>query len=185
MLNRFSSNRYIINVGLKVEKFEGVDFMLSALISLVTSCLIVPIMTYFLNRRSRKVANSESDILDAISILKNDVNSADRELAVISQDIFAFVYNGNDLTDDHTRHFSSSKMQLARDWETYGYHFSNKDINHLMHNLLDELDKADKSVMNINSFKEVPKYTTSYDCEGPEVKKLCSLLNDERKKLIK
>ena len=47
--------------------------MLSVLIplvaSLVASCLIVPAMTYYLNRRSRKVANSESDILDAISIL--------------------------------------------------------------------------------------------------------------------
>lgn len=159
--------------------------MLSALISLVTSCLIVPIMTYFLNRRSRKVANSESDILDAISVLKNDVYSADRELAAISHDIFAFTHYGNDLTDDHTRHFYSSKMQLARDWETYGYHFRNENINDLMDNLLNKLDKANESVMNINSFKVAPTYNTLYNCEESEVKELCSLLNDERKKLVK
>lgn len=158
--------------------------MLSALISLVTSCLIVPPMTYFLNRHSRKVANSESDILDAISILKDDVHSADSGLAVISRDIFAFAHSGTGLVDDHTRYFSSNKMQLARDWETYGYHFSNKDINALMQKLLDELDEADESVMNINSSKEAISYTF-YDCERPEVKELCSLLNAERKKLVK
>ena len=162
--------------------------MLSVLIplvaSLVASCLIVPAMTYYLNRRSRKVANSESDILDAISILKDDVHSADSGLAVISRDIFAFVNSGTDLIDDHTRYFSSNKMQLARDRETYGYHFSNKDINVLMHKLLDELDEADESVMNINSSKEAISYTF-YDCERPEVKELCSLLNAERKKLVK
>jgi len=158
--------------------------MLSVLISLVASCLIVPTMTYFLNWRSRKVANSESDILDAISILKDDVHSADSGLAVISRDIFAFVHSGTDLIDDHTRYFSSKKMQLARDWETYGYHFSNKDINVLMHKLLDELDEADESVMNFNSSKEDFSYTF-YDCERAEVKELCSLLNAERKKLVK
>ena len=158
--------------------------MLSVLIPLVTSCLIVPAMTYFFNRRSRKVAISESDILDAISILKDDVHSADSGLAVISRDIFAFVHSGTDLIDDHTRYFSLNKIQLARDWETYGYHFSNKDINVLMHKLLDELDEADESVMNINSSKEVTSYTF-YDCERPEVKELCSLLNDERKQLRK
>lgn len=162
--------------------------MLSVLIPLVTSlvasCLIVPAMTYFLNRRSRKVANSESDILDAISILKDDVHSADSGLAVISRDIFAFVNSGTDLIDDHTRYFSSNKMQLSRDWETYGYHFSNKDINVLMHKLLDELDEADESVMNINFSKEAISYTF-YDCERPEVKELCSLLNAERRKLVK
>lgn len=162
--------------------------MLSVLIPLVTSlvanCLIVPAMTYFLNQRSRKVANSESDILDAISILKDDVHSADSGLAVISRDIFAFVNSGTDLIDDHTRYFSSNKMQLARDQETYGYHFSNKDINVLMHKLLDELDEADESVMNINSSKEATS-CTFYDFERPEVKELCSLLNAERKKLVK
>lgn len=158
--------------------------MLSVLISLVTSCLIVPTMTYFLNWRSRKVANSESDILDAISILKDDVHSADSGLAVISRDIFAFVHSGTDLIDDHTRYFSSNKMQLARDWETYGYHFSNKDINVLMHKLLDELDQADESVMNINFSKEAVSYTF-YDYERPEVKELCSLMNAERKKIVK
>ena len=162
--------------------------MLSVLIplvaSLVANCLIVPAMTYFLNRRSRKVANSESDILDAISILKDDVHSADSGLAVISRDIFAFVNSGTDLIDDHTRYFSSNKMQLARDWETYGYHFSNKDINVLMHKLLDELDEADESVMNINSSKEATS-CTFYDFERPEVKELCSLLNAERKKIVK
>ena len=160
------------------------NFILSVLIPLVTSCLIVPAMTYFLNRRSRKIANSESDILDAISILKDDVHSADSGLAVISRDIFAFVHNGTDLIDDHTRYFSSSKIQLSRDWETYGYHFSNKDINVLMHKLLDELDEADKSVMNINFSKEAINYTF-YDSGRPEVKELCSLLNVERKKLVK
>lgn len=158
--------------------------MLSVLISLVASCLIVPTMTYFLNWRSRKVANSESDILDAISILKDDVHSADSGLAVICRDIFSFVHSGTDLIDDHTRYFSSNKMQLARDWGTYGYHFSNKNINVLMHKLLDELDEADESVMNINSSKEAISYTF-YDCERPEVKELCSLLNAERRKLVK
>jgi len=158
--------------------------MLSVLISVVASCLIVPTMTYFLNRRSRKVANSESDTLDAISILKDDVHSADSGLAVISRDIFAFVHSGTDLIDEHTRYFSSNKMQLSGDWETYGYHFSNKYINVLMHELLDELDKADESVMNINSSKEAVSYTF-YDCDRPEVKELCSLLNAERKKIVK
>lgn len=160
------------------------NFMLSVLIPLVASCFIVPAMTYFLNRRSRKVANSESDILDAISILKDDVHSADSGLAVISRDIFAFVNSGTDLIDDHTRYFSSNKTQLARDWETYGYHFSNKDINALMQKLLNELDKTDESVMNINSSKKAVNYAF-YDCERPEVKELCSLLNAERKKLVK
>ncbi|MGA3380757.1 hypothetical protein ACA723_17475, partial [Lactiplantibacillus pentosus] len=73
---------------------------------------------------------------------------------------------------------------LARDWETYGYHFRNKDINVLMRKLLDELDKADESVMNINASKEAINHAF-YDCERPEVKALCSLLNDERKKLVK
>lgn len=158
--------------------------LVSALVSLVVNCLIVPAMTYFLNRQSRKVANSESDTLDAISILKDDVHSADSGLAVISRDICAFVYSGTDLIDDHTRYFSSNKMQLERDWETYGYHFSNKNINILMPKLLDELDKADESVMNINFSKEDISYTF-YDYERPEVKELCSLLNAERKKLVK
>ena len=158
--------------------------LVSALVSLVVNCLIVPAMTYFLNRQSRKVANSESDTLDAISILKDDVHSADSGLAVISRDICAFVHNGTDLIDDHTRYFSSNKMQLERDWETYGYHFSNKNINILMHKLLDELDKADESVMNINFSKEEISYTF-YDYERPEVKELCSLMNAERKKLVK
>ena len=156
----------------------------SVLISLVSSCLIVPAMTYFLNQRSRKVANSESDILDAISILKDDVHFADSGLALISRDISTFVHSGTDLIDDHTRYFSSHKMQLARDWETYGYHFSDKDINVLMHKLLDELDEAEESVTNINFSKEANSYTF-YDCERPEVKELCSLLNAERKKLVK
>ena len=61
--------------------------LVSALVSLVVNCLIVPAITYFLNRRSRRVANSESDTLDAISILKDDVYSADSGLAVISRDL--------------------------------------------------------------------------------------------------
>ena len=32
--------------------------LVSALVSLVVNCLIVPAITYFLNRRSRRVANS-------------------------------------------------------------------------------------------------------------------------------
>ena len=160
------------------------SILVSALVSLVVNCLIVPTMTYFLNRQLRKVANSESDTLDAISILKDDVHSADSGLAVISRDICAFVNSGTDLIDDHTRYFSLNKMQLARDWETYGYHFSNKDINILMHKLLDELDQADESVMNINFSKEAVSYTF-YDCERPEVKELCSLMNAERKKIVK
>jgi len=160
------------------------SILVSALVSLVVNCLIVPAMTYFLNRQLRKVANSESDTLDAISILKDDVHSADSGLAVISRDICAFVHSGTDLIDDHTRYFSLNKMQLARDWETYGYHFSNKDINILMHKLLDELDQADESVMNINFSKEAVSYTF-YDYERPEVKELCSLMNAERKKIVK
>lgn len=160
------------------------SILVPALVSLVVNCLFVPAMTYFLNMQSRKVATSESDTLDAISILKDDVHSADSGLAVISRDIFAFVHSGTDLIDDHTRYFSLNKMQLARDWETYGYHFSNKDINILMHKLLDELDEADKSVMNINSSKEAVS-CNFYDYERPEVKELCSLLNAERKKLVK
>lgn len=158
--------------------------MLSVLISVVVSCLIVPTMTYFLNKRSRKVANSESDTLDAISILKDDVHSADSGLAVISRDICAFVSSRTDLVDDHTRYFLLSKTQLERDWETYGYHFKDEKINLLMNTLLDELNEADKSVMNINSSKEAISYTF-YDCERPEVKELCSLINDQRKKLVK
>ncbi len=122
------------------------NFMLNVLIPLVTSlianCLIVPTMTYFLNRRLRKVANSELDILNAISILKDDVHSADSELAVISRDIFNFVHSGT------------------------------------------ELDKADKSVFNIKYSKEATSYTL-YDDERPEVKELCSLLDAERRKLVK
>ena len=158
--------------------------MLSVLIPLVASCLIVPAITYFLNRRSHKVANSESDILKAISILEHDVHSADSGLAVISRDISAFVNHGTNLKDDNTIYFSSNRMKLARDWEKYGYHFSNNNITVLMHNLLNELDEADKSVVNINSSIKVTSYTL-YDCERPEVTELCNLLNAERKKLVK
>lgn len=53
-----------------------------------------------------------------------------------------------------------------------------------MHKLLDELDEADESVMNINFSKEAVSYTF-YDCERPEVKELCSLMNAEREKIVK
>ncbi|MCP9334492.1 hypothetical protein [Lentilactobacillus hilgardii] len=158
--------------------------MLNILVSVAVSCLIVPITTYFLNKQSRKVANSESDTLDAISVLKDDIHAADSGLTVISRDIFAFVNNGINLVDDHTRYFSLSKIQLERDWETYGYHFKNEEINNLMKKLLDELNDADESVMRINSAKEAVK-CVFYAYERPEVKGLCSLINDERKKLVK
>jgi len=46
------------------------------------------------------------------------------------------------------------------------------------------MDEADESVMNIKISKEAVSYTF-YDYERPEVKELCSLMNAERKKIVK
>ncbi|WP_162259958.1 hypothetical protein, partial [Pediococcus ethanolidurans] len=131
-----------------------------------------------------KAVKSEADTLDAISKLKSDVRSADSGLAIISRDICAFVTSGTDLIDDNTRYFSLNKLQLERDWETYGYHFKNQTINCLMNKLLDELKSTDDSVKNIKLLGKTPSYTF-YDSERPEVKELCSLINAERRKIIK
>lgn len=163
---------------------KEVGFMLNILVSVLVSCLIVPTMTYFLNKCFHKAVKSEADTLDAISKLKSDVRSADSGLAIISRDICAFVTSGTDLIDDNTRYFSLNKLQLERDWETYGYHFKNQTINCLMNKLLDELKSTDDSVKNIKLLGKTPSYTF-YDSERPEVKELCSLINAERRKIIK
>lgn len=159
---------------------EEVDFMLNILVS----ALVSSIMTYFINKYFHKAVKSEADTLDAISKLKSDVRSADSGLALISRDICAFVTSGTDLIDDNTRYFSLNKLQLERDWETYGYHFKNRTINSLMDKLLGELKNADDSVTNIKLFGETSDYTF-YDSERPEVKELCSLIDAERRKIIK